>query len=136
MSNGLSTIAFLLPEAQVEMPGLADQLRAGFTEAEVELGGDWVRMRWGDWGMTVSRHTDEMVVEECREMAGWHPDDANWQRVARSVGRLEVEADPDPDDQYYNNWLLVSEFLSQFPGVLVFDAMLGEWLGNSASGPE
>ena len=49
--------------------------------------------------------------------------------------RQLLKADVDPEDRYYNEWLVLSEFLSSIPGVLAYDPMLGEWLGQSASGP-
>lgn len=134
MAGGLSTIAFLLPEAKLDMGLLARRLRRRFPEARVELHGRRISMWWGEWKQTLSLHTDEMTVEECREMASWHPDDPTWQRVTVAVGRVEVQADADPDDRYYNEWLLLSEFLASIPGVLAYDSMLGEWLGRSASG--
>jgi hypothetical protein len=134
MAGGLSTIAFLLPEAQLDMAGLARRLRRRFPEARVQLHGRRVSMWWGEWKQTLSLHTDEMPVEECREMASGHPDDPTWRRVAGAVGRVEVQADVDPEDRYYNEWLLLSEFLSSIPGVLAYDPTLGEWLGQSATG--
>lgn len=128
MDSGLRSIAFLLPQSQVEMHQLVNQLRERFVQANVQLNGDRIRLQWDMWGITVSRHTDDWVVEESREMAARHPQDATWQQVASAIGRLEVQADSDPDDKYYNEWLLVSEFLSALPGVLVLDPMLGEWL--------
>jgi hypothetical protein len=47
---------------------------------------------------------------------------------------VEVQADEDTEDRYYNEWLLLSEFLSYIPGVLAYDPTLGEWLGQSATG--
>jgi hypothetical protein len=47
---------------------------------------------------------------------------------------VEVQADEDPEDQYYNEWLLLSDFLSYIPGVLAYHPTLGEWLGQNASG--
>jgi len=53
---------------------------------------------------------------------------------SRGCWAAGLHADEDPDDRYYNEWLLLSEFLSSIPGVLAYDPMLGEWLGQSASG--
>jgi len=134
MAGGLSTIAFLLPEAKLDMAGLARRLRRHSPEATVQLQSSRVSMWWGAWKQTLSLHTDEMTLEEWREIASRHPEDPTWQRVAGAVGLLDVQADEDPDDRYYNEWLLLSEFLSSIPGVLAYDPMLGEWLGQSASG--
>jgi hypothetical protein len=116
------------------MAGLARRIRRRFPEAKVQLQGRRVSLWWGEWKQTLSLHTDEMTLEEWREIALQYPDDPTWRRVAGAVGLVEVQADADPEDQYYNDWLLLSEFLSSIPGVLAYDPMLGEWLGKSESG--
>jgi hypothetical protein len=134
MSSGLSTLAFILPEATFDMAWLARHLRRKYPAAVVRLRHQRVTMQWGKWKLTISRNDSDLAVEECREMAAHHrkDNDPNWRRVAKVVGRLELQADPDPEDKYYNQWLLVSEHLSGIPGVLAYDPMLGEWLGASA----
>jgi hypothetical protein len=134
MAGGLNTYAFLLPQAELDMASLARRLRRRFPEAKVQCQGRRVSMWWGEWKQTLSLRTDEMTVEECQDMASQHPDDPTWRQVAGAVGWVEVQADEDPEDRYYNEWLLLSEFLSYIPGVLAYDPTLGEWLGQSASG--
>src|SRR5262249_43445160 len=113
MAGGLSTIAFLLPEAKLDVAGLARRLRRRFRgEARVQLQSGRVSMGWGTWKQTLCLHTDEMTLEEWREIASRHPDDPTWQRVAGAVGLVDVQADEDPEDRYYNEWLLLSEFLA------------------------
>lgn len=129
MASGLSTYVFVLPEARFELDWLAEKLRERCPDADIVRNGSNIRMRWGEWGMSLTRCTDEMTVEECRELASFHTGDPLWRQVTKAVGRLELYADPDPEDRYYNEWLLVSEFFSSLPGLLAFDPMLGEWLG-------
>lgn len=132
MSGGLTSMAFLLPDSNVEVEQLAEQLQMRFTTAKVQRNGDRLRMQWGDWRIEIVRVADEAVFEECREMAAYYTNDPLWQLVGKAVGRLEVFADSDPEDQFYNEWLLVSEFLSELTGVLVHDPMLGDWIGNKS----
>ncbi len=99
MPGGLSTYAFVLPEAELDMASLALKLRRRFPEAQVQCQGCRISRRWGEWKQTLSLCIDEITVEECQDMASQHPDDPNWRQVAGAVGWVELQADEEVESR-------------------------------------
>jgi hypothetical protein len=85
------------------------------------------KIRVGVWELRVSWQADLDVVVESKEIAQFATKGRSDKAIVESCNRrVTTAADPDPDMNYFNDYVYVLEILQALPDVYVFDNYSGK----------
>lgn len=112
----------LLPNSDFSLSAAAQKLAQQFPDAAIEQVDQRLRLTKGDWEIHLTLRQGPDVLEESRRIAehiGGAEDELG---ITTCERRVEIESDvPDPEMDYFNDYLLVLETVQSFQGVVGVD---------------
>lgn len=112
----------LKPDSDFTMPEAARRLAAKFPTFTVDEKGDTIAVSSADWEIQLTLNESATVLDESREMARHIGGAEDATDVAACARRVEVSSDtPDPEMDYFNDYLCVIEVLQSFQGLIAVD---------------
>jgi hypothetical protein len=99
------------------------------SEAKVERDGDSIKITIDKFSFDIGVSSEPSVVEESAEIAAQFASDRkDKSKIAACKRRIEFESHDDPNLDYFNDYLFVTEEIEAFKGVYIFDPQAGEFV--------
>lgn len=112
----------LEPDSNFSMDVAAAHLAARFPRWALHHEGSKISLVSGKWAFYLCLNSEPWVIQESREIAQALPEDlAVAVAITRCGRRIEVSSDPDPNMDYFNDYIFVVEVLQSFEGVITVD---------------
>ncbi len=109
----------LEPDSNFSMDVAAGRLAAQFPGWALRYEGSNISLASGNWTIRLFLNSEASVIEESREIAQILPGMAA--AIARCNRRVEVSSAPDPNMDYFNDYVFVIHVLESFEGVITLD---------------
>lgn len=116
--------AFLLltPEAELTVADVQDILRSINDRWQISLHERGVIVNSDEWEIHIALNEEPWVRDESQEIATALEDFPEAREIEQCDRRWEVHSHtPDPEMDYFNDYLFIVERLSRFPGVIAVD---------------
>jgi len=92
------------------------------SNASIQLQNRKITITFGSYHIWLPYMQDSIVEQEAQETAERHP------RLKNCNARIDMYAEDDPDEKFYNQQLLIVETIGMLKGIHIYDPYSGEWL--------
>ena len=124
-------LVFIPPLSSVTLEEVVEKLRTKFASQKVSIArsGEKVVIKRESWSLNVYWEDEPHVLEEAQEIADHfanHRPDKDV--IASSQRRLTTAGDPDPNMDYFNDYVWMIEAFEAIPEFIIFDANNGKFM--------
>jgi hypothetical protein len=133
MSNSTyQAIAFLKDDSDFDIEVFKKHLIRCFPAMQIIQEGKTISLSLPNWEIHTHLADEPFVEEEGLEMLEHCPECPRIDEISRCKRRVEIwSPSPDPQMDYFNDYLIVCDVLDSFQGVIVLDPVSGDLLGVS-----
>ena len=119
--------AFLQDDSDFDIEVLRQRLVKRFPTMKVVHEEKNISLQVLDWKIRVHLADEPFVAQESLEISEYFAQCPLAAEIAECKRRVEIcSTDPDPEMEYFNNYIILCETLESFRGVILFDPTLGE----------
>ena len=119
--------AFLQDDSDFDIEVLRQRLVKRLSAMKVVQEGKNISLQVSDWEIYVHLADEPFVAQESLEISEYFAECPLAAEIAECKRRIEIcSTTPDPEMEYFNDYVILCETLEGFRGVLLFDPTLGE----------
>ena len=119
--------AFLQDDSDFDIEVLRQRLVKRLPAMKVVQEGKNISLQVSDWEIYVHLADEPFVAQESLEISEYFAECPLAAEIAECKRRIEIcSTTPDPEMEYFNDYVILCETLEGFRGVLLFDPTLGE----------
>lgn len=125
------TLILLAPDSGASLDRAYECLHSAkaFQNTSVSINPDHIAIVSGTWGLRIRLNTGEDVLQESQEIVRRYGSvQADPSRLAAIDTRFELESDPDPDMEHFNDYLLAVESLTRAFNGIAFECHTEQFL--------
>jgi hypothetical protein len=113
-------------DADFSMDKLKDILEKAIflqnSDVSIQLQNKKITITLGKYHIWLPLMQDSFVEQEAQELSERHP------RIENCNARIDMHAEDDPDEIFYNQQLILVETIGSLKGIHIYDPYIGEWI--------
>lgn len=124
-------IVFIPASSSITLEAILEQLQLRFASQNASIVRDGKKMviKRGTWSLSIDWEDGPHVLIESQEMADiFAKDRADKDIIAASARRLTTAGDPDPDMDYFNDYVAMIEVFESISGLIILDPDNGKFM--------